>query len=499
MSLPDIAGLVALPEATLRALGRRLAGLGLTLERVSPVVAAVAPLAPPLRRPIRRFHLRRVEGPVGHAMRLLLFSEPVTEAEARAALGELLEPLLAAGLVARGEDGAVSSPFVLSVVDDLYVLCDDLSRGGEAVMGLGDLTARLCRAAVPEAPVGRALDLGCGAGTAALVLSRFAREVVATDINPRAVALGKVNAAINGVTNVSFRAGDLFAPVEGEVFDLIVSQPPFVPRPEGASGVTLLYGGARGDELAMRLLREVGPRLAPGGRAVVAAEWPALEEPEGAGASTVEARVREALGSQALNVLVLRCPPGSPDEHAAAYAAATHPLLDAAFEREAEARREHLGRLGIRGLTLAFTVLERAAEAPGWTYALGVGPAARIDVTSRKVGRLLAARALVGDRERLLAATLRVPEGTVIAEEQVGVGAEQPSSLTARFSEAALIEPLNLTPDLLFLLTFLHEAPSVRAGIARFAEEHGAPVEQVEAQLLRHTEEVLLAGMLEVA
>ena len=65
MSLPDIAGLAALSPPTLRAFARRLAGLGLTLQRVAPIVAAVAPLAPPLRRPIRSFHLRRIEEPVG--------------------------------------------------------------------------------------------------------------------------------------------------------------------------------------------------------------------------------------------------------------------------------------------------------------------------------------------------------------------------------------------------------------------------------------------------
>ena len=40
------------------------------------------------------------------------------------------------------------------------------------------------------------------------------------------------NAALNGIANVEFRAGDLFEPVNGERFDLIVSQPPYYPGSE---------------------------------------------------------------------------------------------------------------------------------------------------------------------------------------------------------------------------------------------------------------------------
>jgi release factor glutamine methyltransferase len=78
---------------------------------------------------------------------------------------------------------------------------------------------------VPE-QAGDVLDVGCGAGTLALVAaSRGARRAVGVDLSERAIELARFNARLNGVA-AEFRAGDLLAPVRGEAFDLVVSQPP---------------------------------------------------------------------------------------------------------------------------------------------------------------------------------------------------------------------------------------------------------------------------------
>src|SRR6185369_13970237 len=138
---------------------------------------------------------------------------------------------------------------------------------------------------------------------------------------------------------VDFREGDLFAPVAGEAFDLIASQPPFVPRADGVAGAAFLYGGSRGDEIALALLAGLRDRLAPGGRAVLMVEWPEH------GDEPLERRLRAAAGD-GLDLLVLRAKAAGLDEHAVSYAAAFHPTLDAAFEREATKRREHLDQAG---------------------------------------------------------------------------------------------------------------------------------------------------------
>ncbi len=55
-----------------------------------------------------------------------------------------------------------------------------------------------------------------------------ARKVIATDINPRALAMAHFNAAVNNMDKkIEFRQGDLFQPVEGLLFDLITAHPRF--------------------------------------------------------------------------------------------------------------------------------------------------------------------------------------------------------------------------------------------------------------------------------
>jgi predicted O-methyltransferase YrrM len=54
-------------------------------------------------------------------------------------------------------------------------------------------------------PVGAALDLGTGTGVQALLASRQADRVVATDPNPRALEFARFNALVNGVENIEFR------------------------------------------------------------------------------------------------------------------------------------------------------------------------------------------------------------------------------------------------------------------------------------------------------
>jgi release factor glutamine methyltransferase len=88
------------------------------------------------------------------------------------------------------------------------------------------------------------LDLGSGTGLFAIVASKLgAREVVATDLSPAAVECTKRNAQRNRAP-ISVRSGDLFDPVRGEKFDVIVTAPPQMPAPPGVRGPE--WGGPDG-------------------------------------------------------------------------------------------------------------------------------------------------------------------------------------------------------------------------------------------------------------
>jgi hypothetical protein len=96
-----------------------------------------------------------------------------------------------------------------------------------------------------------------------LLAASHSQEVIATDSNPRAVAFSRFNAQLNGIDNLSCRAGSLFEPVAGERFDLIVSNPPFVLSP--TTRFLFRDAGIRGDEFCRRLIRSAPSFLEEGG------------------------------------------------------------------------------------------------------------------------------------------------------------------------------------------------------------------------------------------
>jgi release factor glutamine methyltransferase len=82
-----------------------------------------------------------------------------------------------------------------------------------------------------EASPRRLLDLCTGSGAIVISLLHELPELtaVATDVSAAALAVAARNAARNGVSErLELRQGDLWAPVAGEQFDLIVSNPPYV-------------------------------------------------------------------------------------------------------------------------------------------------------------------------------------------------------------------------------------------------------------------------------
>jgi release factor glutamine methyltransferase len=124
---------------------------------------------------------------------------------------------------------------------------------------------------------GRALEIGTGSGCLALSLALEGgfESLVATDVSPGALAVARRNAArVPARTAVEFRLGDLFGPVAGERFDVIVSNPPYVSEAEfaaldwsvrGFEPPLALVGGPSGLELTERLVSAVPEFLAPAG------------------------------------------------------------------------------------------------------------------------------------------------------------------------------------------------------------------------------------------
>lgn len=132
--------------------------------------------------------------------------------------------------------------------------------------------ARLLAAAMRErglAVGARVLEVFAGSGAIAIAAAREgAREVTVVDVSRRALLTSWVNARRNGA-RVRVRRGDLFAPVAGERFDLILANPPYVPGSSdtlpSAGAARAWEGGGDGRLLLDRLCAEAPQHLSPGG------------------------------------------------------------------------------------------------------------------------------------------------------------------------------------------------------------------------------------------
>ncbi len=113
-------------------------------------------------------------------------------------------------------------------------------------------------------PVGRAVDICCGTGAAALrIAARVpAADVVMVDINETALGFAGVNAALNNLSNLVPCRSNLLSEVDG-AFDLVVAHPPYLV--DGRGRAYRHGGGPLGAELAIAIVRSASERLAPGG------------------------------------------------------------------------------------------------------------------------------------------------------------------------------------------------------------------------------------------
>ncbi len=252
-----------------------------------------------LGRGVREPLLRAVAGDSGALAtlgRLFVLGMPQPAAHVATALPRLgVDGLVSLGLARVSEADAVPAALLRpqSFVDadgvgEWWIASDldELALGTELpadhVLGVGGASRTLSELVVPVS-VSRALDLGTGCGIQALLFARHAGEVVATDISARALAFAALNARLNGVSNVTFRQGSMFEPVEGESFDLIVSNPPFVitPRVDGVTAYEYRDGGLIGDALVEQFVRKAPAHLRPGGIAQLLGNWESRDATSG--------------------------------------------------------------------------------------------------------------------------------------------------------------------------------------------------------------------------
>ena len=120
---------------------------------------------------------------------------------------------------------------------------------------------------------GRVLALGTGSGAIAIAIASERRrgEIVATDIDDKTLKIAKENAARHSVENISFVRGSWTEPVDGQLFDIVVSNPPYVRDDDPAldrlsfEPRAALASGPEGMDAISKIAEDVAEALAANG------------------------------------------------------------------------------------------------------------------------------------------------------------------------------------------------------------------------------------------
>ena len=260
-------------------LGEVLRSMGFSGEGVRQTFETTGDLASrPVDIPVQMRRLREA-GALGTLIQLFIMGKTVEAGDARDAFASFgLERAEALGVVRR--DGDEVAPLIRIVAHDELLVASDLrpvdgqGQGHELsfdhVAGIHAPSIMLSKLTVRR-HVGRMLDVGTGNGVQALLAAPHSSSVISTDINERALDFARFTATLNGCGNIEWREGSFFDPVEGERYDLVTCNPPYVISPESA--YVYRDSGMEGDAVS-RMVVEQAPRfLEEGGFASVLVSW----------------------------------------------------------------------------------------------------------------------------------------------------------------------------------------------------------------------------------
>ena len=254
------------------------------------------------------FSLRLPDDELGATVRVLLLNLP-TPASSFPATPELL----ALGLAT--QEGDLLRPRGRIVpTEEIFLTFDTFSHGEgdpDGWVASFSPTAYWLASITPRRRVARALDLGTGNGVHALLAASHADHVIATDVNPRALAFTQISAGLNGIDNVETRLGSLFEPVAGERFDLITCNAPYVISPERRWQYR--DAGFHADDLSRAVVTQTPLHLAEDGFAAVLVSWLAESEDE------PDEHVYEWLEGSGCDAWILAMSGSDPVDHAAGW------------------------------------------------------------------------------------------------------------------------------------------------------------------------------------
>ncbi|KIG14509.1 putative methyltransferase SCO0760 [Enhygromyxa salina] len=440
-----------------------------------------------VRLPLVHAWLQHLPEPAAVWARLFAYRDAVDEPLARSVLGEALIQALKSANALQSTNGQLRASLRLMPFAGLLLGSDEVDARFDPVMGPGATTFELWRAVeISDSP--RVLDIGCGAGSLALAAARAgAREVVGVDLDPRAVAYARFNAKLNGISNARFEAGDLSAPVAGQRFELIVSQPPFVTQPASVAATTYLHGGRRGDELALRMLSELPPLLGERGRAIAlfdSADDEALID-----------RLTAAVNDPTLRIIAVAAKGLGADQQALGYASTSHSKLGPDYAAAAIAYREHLRELGIERTRHVLVLVERPDSdgAPRFSARVDTDGARLHDAAALTQLRRALDAAALPDAALLQLSVRPSPHALFVHERSLAGTCDD--RLRIRF-EGGHASDRELSEAAAALIEILAQTHTLTEAVEHYAQMCRATPEQVAASVARFVRESLVNGLL---
>jgi methylase of polypeptide subunit release factors len=436
-------------------------------------------------------HERRLDGsPLAAVIRLCLLQLPVTVATVGS---DVADAFAATGLGAT-DWGVVRPRARIMPAEGLLLAFDGFARGEDDPPGYVapyTPTASWLAALTPRRKSKRALDVGTGNGVQALLAARHSRHVIATDVNPRALAYTEINAALNRLDHVETRLGSLFEPIAGERFDLITCNAPYVVSPE--SKWQYRDGGLPADELSQRVVEQGAAALADDGFAALLVSWVAESEDD------PDARLEQWLEGNGCDAWVLDLMGADPLEHAAGW---NEHLSDdsAQYGAALDEWLAYFTQLGVGWITEGAVLLHRR---PGDRHVLRIDSADPDDVerASAQIQRAFASHARLaelGGREGLLDTTISLAP-KVRVDQILEPGADEPD-VRLVLEEGTHVE-YELDPDVAEVVKVLNGQRTLGRAIdrvVRIFELDKREAAELRRDTLGETEDLLALGLAEL-
>lgn len=440
-------------------------------------------------------HERRLDdSPLADCLRLLLLQLQVELTAAEVALGHAGVAALL-GLRLAEADGSLIRPRARIVpVEGLLMAFDGFARGADDPVGFVapyTPTASWLAALTPRRRVARALDVGTGNGIHALLAAAHCEQVIATDVNPRALSYTAINAALNGLRNVETRLGSLYEPVAGELFDLITCNAPYVVSPE--SRWQYRDGGLPADELSQRVVEQAAAALVEDGLASLLVSWVAESEEE------PDERIVAWLNHSGCDAWVLGLEGTDPLSHAAGWN--EHLAVDpAAYGAALDEWTAYFDGLGVGWISEGAVLLHKRAGKEH-TIRLDSAESDELEFAGEQIERVFASHARLAE----LPSVEALLEETVVLAREVRIdrvvqpGTREPETVLA-LEEGTFVE-FELDPDVAEVVRLLDGTLTLGRAVERVVrafELDRRDAAELRRDTITEIEELLAFGIAEL-